>query len=203
MAGGLVKVSEKVVALASYGTSDLGVQERVDALVATAKEINDTMKAAKADDTAVKDEFKRMCKPYTDEGHGVVCYSFVNGMKMTLSVQGGGMELDENALLAELYRAYGERPGDREGKAWRAYCAISDPVEVPRKLNPDKLASEIAKAQRIASGLESGEVLVNAEMARAATVEKKPVLKAQCSAMTKGELKAHDMGELTETMVIK
>lgn len=199
----LATIQKKTAELSAFGTSDLSVQEKVSALVKTAHEVNEQSKALKEQDTRVKDEFKRMCKPYTDEGHGVTCYAFDQDMKMTLTLSGGGMELDEEALLKNIYEMYGETPGDKGGKAWRAFCAISDPMEAPRKLNPDKLAYEIAKAQRIAAGRETGEVMVTDKIVQAATTEKKPSLVAKCSKMTKAEIKAHDMGELTETMVLK
>lgn len=202
MAMDLVKLEERTAALSSYGTSDLSDAVSVTALIRTAKEVNDQTKALKEQDTRVKDEFKRMCKPYTDEGHGVTCYSFDDGLKMTLTVSGGGLDIDEDALLRQLYDAYGEIYGDKGGKAWRAFCAVSDPIDVPRKLNEQKLAEEVARAKRIASGVEAGEVMVTDEMVMSVAVEKKPVLSAKCSAMTKAEKKAYDMGELTDVLKV-
>lgn len=196
-------IQTKTAALSAFGTRDLESQESMSALVRTAVEVNEQAKALKEQDTRVKDEFKRMCKPYTDEGHGVTVYAFDQGMKMTVTLSGGGMNLDEQELLKQIYDAYGEVVGDKGGKAWRAYCAISDPMDAPRQLNPDKLAYEVAKAKRIAAGLESGEVMVTEEMTAAATAEKKPSIVAKCSKMTKAEIKQHDMGELTETMALK
>ena len=198
----LAVIKTRTAELASFGASDLSIQENVDALVRTAVEINDQTKALKEQDTLVKNEFKRMCKPYTDDGHGVTVYAFDQEKKMMLILSGGSMELDESKLLKEIYAAYGEEVGDKSGKAWRAFCAISDPMDAPRKLNPDKLAYEIAKAERIKAGTESGEVFVSSEQVQAATTEKKPSLVAKCSAMTKAEVKAHKNGELTDTMVL-
>lgn len=199
----LAVIQQRTASLAAFGTSDLSVQESVDALVKTAVEVNEQAKALKEQDTRVKDEFKRMCKPYTDNGQSVTCYAFDQQMKMTLSIVGGGMSIDEDKLLKEIYDMYGEQVGDKGGKAWRAFCAISDPMDAPRKLNLDKLAYEVAKAQRIASGQEVGEVMVTDEQVQAATTVKEPSLRAACSKMTKGEIKSHDMGELTDTLVLK
>lgn len=199
----LATIETRTAALSTFGTKDLSIQESVDALVRTAVEVNEQTKALKEQDALVKSEFKRMCKPYTDEGHGVTCYAFDQEKKMTLTLSGGGLVLDEEQLLKEIYDMYGEVVGDKGGKAWRAFCAVSDPMEAPRKLNPDKLAFEVAKAKRIASGLEEGEVMVTETQVQAATTEKKPSLVAKCSAMTKGEIKAHKTGELTETLVLK
>lgn len=200
--GEMVKVSEKVLALASMGTSDLSSRESVSALVRAAKEANDAKKAAEAEDSRVKDEFKRMARPYIDEGHGITCYAFDDGLKMTITLSGGGINVDENELLKKLYEMYGEQVGDRGGKAWRAYCAVSDPLEAPRKLNPDKLAYEIAKAARVRAGLESGEVMVTEELVKSVTVEKAPVVKAMCGSMTKAEKKAYEMGELVDVLKV-
>lgn len=203
MENNLAVVKEHTAALSTFGTADLAVAEKVEALVRTAHEVNEQSKALKEQDTRVKDEFKRMCRPYTDDGMGVTCFAFDQGLKMVLTVQGGGMEVDEDALLKGIYEMYGEQVGDKGGKAWRAYCAISDPLEAPRKLNPDKLAQEVARAQRIAAGLEAGEIMVTEQVAAAATREVAPILKARCAAMTKAEVKAHEMGELTDVLVVK
>ena len=199
----LATIKQRTASLASFGTADLSIQESVDALVKTAAEVNEQYKSLKEQDSRVKDEFKRMCKPYTDNGQSVTCFAFDQQMKMSLTISGGGMELNEDELLKQIYDMYGEQVGDKGGKAWRAYCSISDPMDAPRKLNLNKLAYEVAKAQRIKSGAESGEIMVTDEIVQAATSEKSPTLRAVCSKMTKGEIKAHDMGELTDTLVIK
>lgn len=203
MENSLAVVRERTAALSAFGTSDLAVAEKVEALVRTAYEVNEQFKDLKEQDARVKDEFKRMCQPYSQEGHGVTCYAFDQGMKMVLTVQGGGVDVDEDELLKGIYAMYGEQVGDKGGKAWRAYCAVSDPMEAPRKLNLDKLAFEVARAQRIAAGLEAGEVMVTEQVAAAATREVQPVLKARCAAMSKSEVKAHEMGELTDVLVVK
>ena len=199
----LATIETRTAALSTFGTKDLMVQESVDALVKTAVEVNEQAKALKAQDDLVKSEFKRMCKPYTDEGHGVIVYAFDQEKKMMLTLSGGGMELNDAEFLKQIYAMYGEAVGDKGGKAWRAYCAVSDPLEAPRKLNPDKIAYEVAKAKRIASGLEEGEIMITEAQVQAATVEKPISLSARCSDMTKSELKAYKLGELKDTMVLK
>lgn len=200
---GIVQIKKRTAALSHLGTTDLSDAQKMSALIQTAKEVNEQSKALKEQDTLVKDEFKRICKPYTDKGQGVTCYDYETEMKMTVSVQSGSMELDEKTFLEKLYAHYGEQVGDKGGKAWRAYCEISDPMDAPRKLNPDKLAYQLSKSERIASGMEAGEVLVTAAMVNESTTEKPAVIKAQCSKMTKGEIKSHQLGELTEVMVVK
>ena len=202
MAMDLATIQVKTAELASFGTTDLANSGTVTAMVRTFKEVNDQMKSLKDEDGRIKSEFKRMAKPYTDEGRGVTCYDFEDGLKMTLVLSGGGMEIDDGALLNALHDMYGEPYGDRSGKAWRAFCAVSDPLDVPRKVNADKLAYEIAKAERVRSGAEPGEVLVTGELVSTVTVEKKPTIAAKVSNMTKAEVKAHDMGELTDVLKV-
>ena len=201
-ATGIELVKQKAAALASYGANDLADAQKVSALVKTAKEINDQSKALKEQDTRVKDEFKRMCKPYSDVGKNVTCYDFDSGMKMTLIHSGGGIEINEQELLKGIYEMYGEVYGDKGGKAWRAYCAISDPMEAPRKLNPEKLTAEIARANRITSGKEAGEIMVTEAIVQNATTIKPPSLVAKVSAMSKGEKKDHEIGELTDVLKV-
>lgn len=190
----IIKINEKVAALSTFGRSDLDVQEHVDALVATAMEVSAAKKEATERDTEVKNEFKRMCHEHMEAGEAVTCYSWENGMKMTLIPKGGGMEVDEDALVEAIYAKYGEKVGDRTGRAWEAYCAISDPIDVPRKLNLEKLEREILKG---ADGYVDGETV------RSVTVEKKPVYAATCSKITKAENEAHTRGELDAVTVVK
>ena len=197
-------IKERTAALSTLGTGDLADQTKMAALVVTAHEINEQAKALKAEDTRVKDEFKRIVRPYTDEGKAVTVYSYDTGMKMATTLSGGALEIDEQKLLDNLYALYGEVPGDRTGRAWEAFVAISDPVEVvPRVVNPDKLAAELARSERILLGVESGEALLTRNVVQGATVQKPVVVSAKCSAMTKAEVKAHEMGELTDTMVVR
>lgn len=199
----LAAVKKEVVALAEMQEADLMNKERVDALVATATAIAEQKKEIAAEDTKVKDEFKRMCSRYMKEGKGVSCYSWEAGKKMTLTVKGGGAELDEHKLLEGIYDFFGEQIGDRGGRAWEAYCSISDPVEAPRVINEDKLAEQLIRASRIKNGEESGTPYVTDEIVRDATVIKPPTFAAGCSAISKNEQSAHSKGELTEILVVK
>lgn len=188
----IVKIQERVAALSSLGRSDLDVQEQVDALVATAMEVSAEKKEASERDTEVKNEFKRMCREHMDAGEAVTCYSWDNGMKMTLIPKGGGIEVDEVAFLNALYEKFGEEPGDQTGRAWAAYCAVSDPIEVPRKLNMEKLEREV-----LGGGMVDGELLGSV------SEQKPPTYAASCTKISKAELEAHAKGELDAVTVVR
>ena len=199
----LAKVEASIVKISEMQQIDLQSKEKVDALVATAMEIAAEKKSLDEQDKRIKNEFKRMGKTYTDAGNGITCYSWDNSQKITLTLSGGGATISETGILEEIYRAYGEEIGDRGGRAWRAYCEITDPVEAPRVLNPNKLEAALVKAQRIAAGLEQGEPIITKEMVDAATTVKKPSVVCKTSKMSKDEISAHERGELNEVMVVK
>lgn len=198
----LATIKKRTASLASLGTTDLAIQEKVDALVRTAVEVNEQFKAYKEEDDRVKSEFKRICAPYIEHGQKVTCYAFDQGKKMTITYSGGGMSIDDETLLRKLYDHYGESYGDRAGRAWEAFCKVSDPVDIPRKVNEDKLMAEIARSERVLNGIEVGEALVTAEIVRDVAVDKAPSVVAKCANMTKAEVKAHDSGELVETLAL-
>ena len=195
-------IKKEAAALSALVTGDLSNREKAAALVSTAHAINEQYKAIKAEDAKVKAEFKRLCAPYIEDGHGVTVYNFDERQKMSIILSGGGVEVDENALLSKLYELYGEEPGDKTGRAWRAGISVSDPVET-RVLNPDKLAAEVAKAERVRLGVEGGTIRVPGALVAEASVVKAPTVSAKCSAMTKAEVAAHEAGELTEPMEVR
>lgn len=177
-------------------------KEMAAAYVSMALSTNQAYKDAKSRDDEVKDNVKRMCKEHMERGESVTIYDFENSTKLTLRPSKGGAVLDEDALLEQIYLHFGEKPGDRTGRAWEAYCAISDPVANPRKVNPDKLAEQIKIAQQIKLGERDGMPMVTEKMVESVTVVKKPVYSVSASEMTKGELSAVKRGELTDHLVI-
>ena len=199
----LAKIDAAIVSIDEMQLIDLQSKEKVDALVATSIEIQATKKELDERDKHIKNEFKRMGKIHTDKGEGVTCYSWDNKQKMTLTLSGGGASVDEAKIIESIYKAYGEDLGDRGGRAWKAYCEISDPVPTPRILNPDKLTAALLKAKRIQAGLEEGEIVITKEMVDAATTIKKPSVVCKTSKITKDEIAAHERGELDAVMVVK
>lgn len=199
----LAVIKAEVVKLADMQAIDLADKNKVEALVATALEIGKQKKEISEQDSAVKSEFKRMTKQYTDEGHNVTCYAYDQECKMTVILKGGGKDIDGQLLMEEIYKAYGEEVGDRGGRAWKAYCAVTDPVEAPRVINQDKLTAELLKNERIASNGSTEEVLVSADVVQKATVDKAPTIAASCSKMSAAEKKAHKEGNLDDIMVVK
>lgn len=187
----LAKVEKQIVAIAGMTAMDLRSKESVDALVRTAADIQEQKKQLDAHDKEIKDNFKRMCREEIDANKNVTCYSWDEGKKMTIVLRGGSAEIDEAKLLAKLYEAYGEEPGDRSGRAWQAFIDVTDEVEMPRVLNQDKLAKELIRAERIMQGLEGGAPSVTQQIVEAATTFKKPVVAASLGNITKAEMEAH------------
>lgn len=187
----LAKVEKQMVAIAGMSAMDLRNKESVDALVRTAAEIQVAKKDADARDKELKDHFKRMCSAEIADAKNVTCYSWDEGKKMTITLREAAADVDDAQVLANLYAAYGEEPGDRNGRAWAAFVAISDEVEMPRKLNQDKLAKELIRAERIAQGLEDGAPIITNDIVESATKFKPPVASAQLRDITKQEMEAH------------
>lgn len=199
----LAKVDAAIVSIDKMQLIDLQSKEKVDALVATSIEIQAEKKKLDERDKHIKNEFKRMGKAHTDKGEGVTCYSWDNGQKITLTLSGGGATISETEIIEQIYAAYGEEVGDRGGRAWKAYCEISDPVQAPRVLNPDKLAAVLNRTKRIQAGIEEGEITVTKAMVDAATTVKNPSIVCKTSKMSKDEIAAHERGELDAVMVVK
>lgn len=185
-------VKQSMVSIAAMQPIDLQSREQVSALVKTAIQVKADKKDADAADKELIDNFKRLCAAEIADGKPVSCYAWDEGKKMTITYRGGGAEVDETELLKSLYEAYGEEYGDKKGKAWEAFKAISDPIEVPRKLNPAKLQAELERAGRIAAGIESGVPKVTAQVVASATTTKKPTVAATLSNISKDEKTRHD-----------
>lgn len=185
-------VKQGMVSIAAMQPIDLQSREQVSALVKTAIQVKADKKDADAADKELTDNFKRLCAAEIADGKPVSCYAWDEGKKITITYRGGGAEVDETELLKSLYEAYGEEYGDKKGKAWRAFKAISDPIEVPRKLNPAKLQAELERAGRIAAGIDSGVPKVTAQVVASATTTKKPTVAATLSNISKDEKTRHD-----------
>ena len=180
---------------------DLEVKENVDAIVKAAMEIAAQKKAADAADKKIKSEFKRICKPYTDNNMGVTCYSWDEEQKITVLFSGGGAEIDEDIILEKLYEYYGEERSNKQGQAWRAYCKISDPVERPRVLNTQKIEAILAENDKFDAHIIKEEPVIPRTIIERATVIKAPSIVCKTSKVSKTELEAHNKGEFDEIFV--
>lgn len=167
--------------MSSYGASDLSVAEAVDDIALTVKSVKAAVKELKDAEADAVAQFKRIAKPYVDEGRSVTAYSWPNGYKLVLGVGEPTVAVDE-AVLAE---ALAERYGEDGVAIWES---VSDPA--PRVLNADKLRAAIA----LDPGL--------AEIVRGATEVRQGGVRFAPKPVTKAERKAHEAGELDDVLVI-
>ena len=184
--------------------ADLLNQETAMALVNTAVEINSQKKELEAQDKSVKDAVKRMFADAIESEQNVAIYNWDTGNKITLTAKGGSVDIDDFALMKAIYAHYGEELDNREGQAWQAFCAVTDPVECPRTINQKKLEDVLGISARAAEAKHAAVApMVDESMVKAAMVVKKPTYAAGCSAISKAELSAHEAGELVDTIVVK
>lgn len=189
------KVSQRLVKLASMEPGSLMVKENVDAICAVAKDVNDQMKVAKENDAKVKSEVKRlMAEHVAKPGSKATAYSWDSGMKLVVSRGASSAVIDETRLFEELCEHFGEDVSNKEGIAWSMFLRVTDPVEMPRKINPEKLA-------KVMSDSRAGIVDFPEDAVSKATEFKEGSVSATCRAVTKQEKQAHDRGEMTEVFV--
>lgn len=197
-------VKKTLQSIEQLSKADLLNADVAQELVAAAAEISAQKKQVDEQDKTVKDNLKRMFADEMDAEQNVAVYNWDIGMKMTLTARGGSIEIDDMELMKAIFAHYGEDLGNRDGLAWQAFCAVTDPVECPRTINPDKLAAALDAANLAADAKHAATTPeINEGMVKAATVVKKPNYAAGCSAISKAELAAHEDGELTDTVVVK
>lgn len=178
-----IEVADSLVKIANMNLSDIVVPENAEMLVRTATFLNGQRKEVEESEKSVKEEFKRMCKSYTDEGKKVTCYDFDNNSKVTLTQTGGSASVSGDILRERLIVAYGEERGK---ELWEA---ATEPA--PRVLN----------AQRLATLVSEGEV--SQDIVAGATTVKKPSITFNVKNMTKTEIAQHENGELINNFVVE
>lgn len=197
-------VQQALQAIEQLNKSDLLSAETAQALVKAAAEITEQKKAIEAQDKAIKDNVKRMFADEMAAEQNVCIYDFDSEMKISLVARGGSVEVDDYEFMKAVYAYYGEEIGDQDGMAWKAFCAVTDPLPCPRTLNPDKLEAALDAMNLVADAKHAATTpAVNEGMVKAATVVKQPTYAASCSAMSKAELAAHAGGELVDNVVVK
>lgn len=177
----LEDIKRGIEKMASYGASDLAVKEAVDDIALTVKSVKAAVKELKDAESAAVAEFKRIAKPYIDEGKSVTAYSWDNNYKLALGVGEPVATVDEGALVEQIEKRYGASAVD-------LWMSISDPA--PRVLNADKLAAAVASDPELA------------ELVKGVTTVKPGTTRFAPKAVTKAEQKAHDAGEMDDVLVI-
>lgn len=196
------RVASQLVAIEKIAEADLANREVAEQFVAAAVMANELSKKSKEQDDKVKTEFKRIMKDHIDKNDKVVCYSWTDGKKVTITYSGGGGSISEEDILKELCARYGEEPGDMTGRAWQAFMAITDPAPMPRVLNPDKLAAELKRSERIRAGVEDGTPYVTPELVERSTIIKKPSVVCKVSDISKAEMKRHNEDGFSDCLVV-
>lgn len=188
--GAITKVAKQVMALSEMSPADLTVPEKVDAIVSVAAEVAQTRSAINAQDTKVKDELKRLCADVMLEQRSATLYNFAVGKKLVLAPKGGGVDINEDEVLASLYEHFDEEQGNTAGAAWAAWCSITnEPVMPSRVLAQDKMLAAVKSDGYLANIIES------------ATSEVLPTYAATCKDMSKAEKSAHAKGQLDDNFV--
>ena len=200
----IVKVATEIKALAGMHGTELSKRETVDAIVSAALDAQSIAKQAADLYDDLKSQFKRMVVEANGGDETVYAYSFENLSKMGYQVKGGGSDLSETALIKAIYAHYGEPVGKKDGKAWAAFTRISDPVDMPRKLNKGKLEAEMTRTALIEAGVNADDtVYIPTKIVKDSFVKSNITKAAGVSAMTKDEIKDFNAGNLTDPFPYK
>lgn len=188
----IIKTATSEMRVADMTAADLECVEKVNALVALAKETYDAIKRAKALDKELADNFKRLASEWgLEPGQTLTSYNWEEGYKLSVRMGTVTRNISPDAVLAKLYENYGEDEGDETGEAWRAWCEITDP-DTTRVLNPQKLEEYLKKSAKVASGDLKGAVRLSSEDVAGCVTEFKPCMNYGANAISKDEKHLHD-----------
>lgn len=188
----IIKTATSEMRVADMTASDLECVEKVNALVALAKEANDAMRRAKALDKELSDSFKRLASEWgLEPGQTLTSYNWDEGYKLSARMDSATRSISADAVLDRLYENCGEERGDKTGKAWHAWCEVTDSVTT-RELNPQKLEEYLKKAAKVASGDLKGTAWLSSDDVAACVAESKPRMVYGAKAISKDEKTVHD-----------
>jgi hypothetical protein len=199
-----VEFAPQFGALSVRERSDL-TQREIDVLaveIRTAKDIkSELVKAVDARTEEVRGAFYR----YANNALGgedagdkpFVAYSPDHSLKMVREMADIGGGVDGEKLLASLYEHFGEKVGSTDGRAWKVWEKVSDPIQ-KRVLNAGKLEAELTSALEHEAGVKHGSKTnyLPVEVVSAATIPSTKQARFNVKPMTKDEVKAHEAGEL-------
>lgn len=181
-------IRREVVALQQVTRGDLASPEAVESLVKAAAEVNDAAKQYADEKAKVVAKAKALYAPEVEEGRKVTLYGFESGKKVSISFSGGGVEVDDEGVFAAICEAAGCSPDDPTKSALDTWESVTRPQ--PRVLDERLLADAMRDSPRLRSIVEAN------------TTVKRPSVRATIGNMTKGEVKDHESGELTDNVVI-
>ena len=188
----IIKTATSEMRVADMTAADLECVEKVNALVALAKEVYDAIKRARALDRELSDNFKRLASEWgLEPGQTLASYNWDEGYEMFTRMYSATCSINPDAVLEKLYENCGEEEGDETGKAWHAWCEITDPVTT-RELNPQKLEEYLKKSAKVASGDIKGSVWLSSDDVAACVAESKPYMAYGAKAISKDEKARHD-----------
>lgn len=189
----IIKTATSEMRVADMTAADLECVEKVNALVALAKEANDAIKRAKALDKELVDNFKRLASEWgLEPGQRLISYNWEDGYELSVRMAFATRAINPDAVLEKLYENCGEEEGDETGKAWHAWCEVTDLVTT-RELNPQKLEEYLKKSAKVASGDIKGTAWLSPDDVAACVAESKPYMVCGLSAISKDEKRLHDV----------
>ena len=189
----IIKTATSEMRVADMTAADLECVEKVNALVALAKEANDAIKRAKALDKELVDNFKRLASEWgLEPGQRLISYNWEDGYELSVRMAFATRGINPDAVLEKLYENCSEEEGDKTGKAWHAWCEVTDPVTT-RELNPQKLEEYLKKSAKVASGDIKGTAWLSPDDVAACVAESKPYMVCGLSAISKDEKRLHDV----------
>ena len=188
----IIKTATSEMRVADMTAADLECVEKVNALVALAKEANDAIKRARALDKELADNFRRLASEWgLEPGQRLISYNWEDGYEIFAHMHSATCSISPDAVLEKLYENCGEEEGDETGKAWRAWCEVTDPVTT-RELNLQKLEEYLKKSAKVASGDIKGTAWLSSDDVAACVAKSKPYMDYGAKAISKDEKTRHD-----------
>ena len=150
------------------------------------------IKRAGALEKELADNFKRLAFEWgLEPGQTLTSYNWEDGCKLAARMDAATRSISPDAVLERLYENCGEEEGDRTGKAWHAWCEITDP-DTTRVLNPQKLEEYLKKSAKVASGDLKGAARLSSDDFAACVAELKPYMAYGVNAISRDEKQLHD-----------
>lgn len=175
------------IRIANVTANELTNQEVVDAICLEMYEAQQDEKEAKSVYTSAKNNARRLFDERFGKDSEGTFYSPKNNKKIHKTIRNSGVKIDQDKMLKSLYDYYGEDYSNRQGKAWKAFCKVSQPVDCPRVIDPNLFEAEFLKSQKEAAGIGNDCVNLPLSAFYDAQVEGKQSVAISVRNMTKAE----------------